>query len=45
MTNCMEGTMMTDQSHNDRLIREMLRWGWFTGLWALAWVILLHLIR
>lgn len=37
--------MMANQPHNDHLIREMLRWGWLSGLFALAWVILLHLIR
>lgn len=45
MTNNKEGTMMADHSHNDHVGREVLRWGWLTGLFALAWVILLHLIR
>ncbi len=25
-------------------IKTVLRWGWFSGCWALGWVILLHLI-
>lgn len=37
--------MIAKQTHNDHVFREVLRWGWFTGLWALCWVILLHLLR
>ena len=28
-----------------KMFREILRWGWLTGILALGWLILLHLIR
>ena len=37
--------MANDLHEGGHVVREVLGWGWWTGLWALCWVILLHLFR
>ena len=37
--------MMTKGLNEEgHVVMDMLRWGWWTGFWALCWVILLHIV-